>query len=111
MSTVASWFVLLGAIVSEVLGTTCMKLSAGFTKTLPSVGMFCCYGVSLVCLTFALRRIEVSVAYAIWSGVGTTLISVVGVFAFRENVSVLKIASLVLVIVGIVGLRLSFRAT
>lgn len=111
MSIAASWFFLFGAIISEVLGTTCMKLSSGFTKTLPSIGMFVCYGASLACLTFALRRIEVGVAYAIWSGVGTMLISGIGIVAFRENVSVLKILSLALVIVGIVGLKLSLRAT
>jgi small multidrug resistance pump len=101
-----SWFFLLLAIVSEVLGTTCMKLSAGFSRTLPSILMFLCYGISLVALTVAVRRIEISVAYAIWSGLGTVLIAGIGMLFFNEEIGMLKVASILLVVAGVVGLNL-----
>ncbi len=65
------WFILVAAIVLEVAGTTCMKLSAGFTRPVPSLLLWVCYAASFTARTLALKDIEVSVAYAIWSGVGT----------------------------------------
>jgi small multidrug resistance pump len=84
-----------------------MKLSEGFTRPVPSVLIFVFYAASFVALTLALKKIEVSVAYAVWSGVGTALIAVIGILYFYEAVSVLKLASLLLIIVGVVGLNLS----
>jgi small multidrug resistance pump len=102
-----SLFFLSLAIVSEVMGTTCMKLSMGFTRLLPSIFMFVFYIISLCSLTFALKKIEVSTAYAIWSGLGTALISVIGILWFQELVSTSKMVSLGLVIAGVIGLNLS----
>lgn len=101
------WAILLAAIVLEVCGTTSMKLSEGFTRTLPTVALFVFYLLSLAALTLALKRIDVSVAYAIWSGVGTALIAIIGIVYFREPVGVAKVASLGLIIAGVVGLNLS----
>ncbi len=101
------WFYLAGAIALEVAGTTSMKLSAGFTKVLPSVLIFVFYGASFVALTFALKKIDVSVVYAVWSGVGTALIAVIGIAYFRESATIIKLASIGLIIVGVVGLNLS----
>lgn len=84
-----------------------MKLSEGFTKTLPSIMMFVFYILSLVCLTYALKKIDVGVAYAIWAGVGTALIAVIGIYFFREPATLLKLGSIALIIVGVVGLHLS----
>ena len=102
-----SWLYLVLAIVLEVSGTTAMKLSQGFTKLLPSVLMFVCYGLSLSALTLALKRIEVSVAYAVWSGLGTALIATVGVLWLKEPINSLKVVSLMLIIMGVIGLNLS----
>jgi small multidrug resistance pump len=102
-----SWVYLLAAILLEVSGTTCMKLSEGFTRWMPAVLMFVLYGLSFTSLTFALKRIDVSVAYAIWSGFGTALIAMVGVLWFREPATAIKIISLGLIIIGVVGLNLS----
>ncbi len=102
-----SWFYLLLAIILEVSGTTSMKLSQGFTKTLPSVAMFIFYILSLISLTLAFKKIDVSVAYAVWSGIGTTLIALIGIFYFREPSTVIKILSIGLIITGVVGLNLS----
>jgi small multidrug resistance pump len=101
------WFYLILAILSEVAGTTCMKLSAGFTKPAPSVLMWLFYGVCFFFLTLTLKKVEVSVAYAIWSGVGTALIATVGVLYFREPVTVLKAVGILAIIGGVAALNLS----
>jgi len=103
------YYLLLLAIVFEVFGTTCMKLSEGFSKLLPSILIFVFYAISFTVFTVALKKLDVSIAYAIWAGLGTALITVIGIFWFREPVNALKMASLVLVVVGVVGLNLSDR--
>ncbi|MFO7962734.1 MAG: multidrug efflux SMR transporter [Desulfobacterales bacterium] len=101
------WLYLISAILLEVAGTTSMKLSDGFTKPIPSIFLFVFYAASFVALTFALKRIEVGVAYAVWSGVGTALIAIIGIIFFRETITALKCISLMLIILGVVGLNLS----
>ena len=98
---------LLAAIILEVAGTTSMKMSEGFTRTWPSVAMMVLYLLSIGALTLALKRFDMSVAYAIWSGVGTALITIVGIYLFKEPVSLAKLGSIALIIVGVVGLHLS----
>lgn len=102
-----SWLYLILAILLEVSGTTCLKLSHGFTKTVPSVLLFILYGCSFTSFSLALKKIDVSVAYAVWSGVGTALIATVGILWFREPLNAVKIISIGLIILGVIGLRLS----
>ncbi|WJW67880.1 multidrug efflux SMR transporter [Candidatus Chlorohelix allophototropha] len=100
--------VLLGsAIVLEVCGTTCLKLSEGFSKPLFGALMFVFYGGSFTVMSFALKEIDVSVAYAIWSAMGTAMIATIGILWFNEPLNALKLISLVLIIAGVVGLNLS----
>lgn len=101
------WLILAAAIVLEVAGTTSMKLSEGFSKLIPSAAMLVFYLLSLSALTIALKKIDVSVAYAIWSGVGTALITCIGILYFKEPVTALKMASVTMIIAGVVGLNLS----
>jgi small multidrug resistance pump len=100
------WIYLLIAILTEVVGTTMMKVSQGLSRLLPSVLMFVMYGISFVFMALALRKIEVSTAYAIWSGIGTALIAMIGIVAFRESFNIPKLAGLVLIIAGVVLLNL-----
>ena len=100
------WILLVGAIIFEVFGTTSMKLSDGFTKLVPSIVMGVCYIVSLSLLTLALRKLDVSIAYALWSGLGTLLISLIGIVWFKEPATAIKLASIALIILGVVGLNL-----
>lgn len=102
-----TWLYLALAIVLEVSGTTCMKLSEGFTKTVPSILLFVFYTLSFSMLTLALKKIDVSVAYAVWSGVGTALIATIGVLWFKEPATAIKLISLGLIIIGVVGLNLT----
>jgi small multidrug resistance pump len=102
-----SWFLLITAILFEVSGTTCMKLSMGFTRRVPTILMFVFYGLGFVPLNLALRRIDISVAYAIWSGVGTAVITTIGILWFKEPLNALKLISIALIVIGLVGLNLS----
>jgi small multidrug resistance pump len=101
-----SWILLIIAIVLEVSGTISMKLSDGFTKLGPVIAMFIFYGLGLSLLALALKKIDIGVAYAVWSGLGTAIIAVVGILWFKEPATVLKIFSLILIVMGVVGLNL-----
>lgn len=102
-----TWLYLILAILLEVTGTTCMKLSEGFTKTVPSILLFVFYILSFGMLTLALKRIDVSLAYAVWSGVGTALIVTIGILWFKEPAGALKLVSIGLIIVGVVFLNIA----
>ena len=102
-----SWLYLFLAIGLEVFGTTCMKLSQGFSKAAPSVLLFVFYGLSVVSLTLAVKRLDISVAYAVWSGLGTGLMAFIGVAWFDEPLTTLKAVALGLIIVGVVGVNLA----
>jgi small multidrug resistance pump len=101
------WIYMILAILFEVAGTTSMKFSEGFTKVWPSIFIFLFYALCFSVLTLALKTIEVSTAYAIWSGLGTVLIVTIGILWFNESVSLVKILSIVLIIIGVVGLQLN----
>ncbi|MEH2240779.1 DMT family transporter [Nostoc sp.] len=105
MST--SWIYLIAAILFEVSGTTCMKLSEGFTKLVPSVLIFVFYGLCFSFLTLALKRLEVSVAYSVWAGLGTILIAIIGIIWFRESATLIKLLSIALIIIGVIGINAS----
>lgn len=94
------------AILSEVVGTSALKASDGFSKPLPSIVVVVGYGVSFLLLSLALRSIPVAVAYAIWSGVGQALIALVAWFAFRQTLNAGEIAGMGLIIGGVVLLSL-----
>jgi small multidrug resistance pump len=106
-----AWILLFVAILFEVAGITSMKLSRGFAEPLPSIAVPVFYVFSALAVILALKRLELSTAYAIWSGVGTALAALIGVAYFREPLSLFKIASLLLVIIGVVGLSLAGRQT
>ena len=101
------WWLLAIAVTLEVAGTTCMKLSDGFTRLWPSVGIVVFYLASFACLTLALKRIDVSIAYAIWAGLGIVLISLIGVFYFDEPMTLWRTGCIALVLIGVIGLNLS----
>jgi small multidrug resistance pump len=101
------WIFLSVAILFEVAGTTSMKLSA---EIWPSIGVFVFYMCSAAAVILALRRLELSIAYAIWSGVGTALTVMIGIAYFREPLTAIKLASIALVVVGVAGLSLASKA-
>jgi small multidrug resistance pump len=95
-------FYLLLAILAEVTGTTCVKLSQGFTRLLPSVLIFVFYGLSLGFLGLALKKVDLSL--------GIAFIASVGILHFREPVTTMKMLSLALIVAGVVGLNLAGEA-
>jgi small multidrug resistance pump len=101
-----NWVILGFGIVFEVLGTVCMELAKGFTKLVPSIFVFLFYGLSLVALVFVLKKMEVSIAYAIWASMGIVLIAIIGMIFYKEPVSVPRIISILLIVAGIFGLEL-----
>ena len=100
------WIYLLIAILTEVVGTTLMKVSQGLTRLVPAVLMFVLYGISFVFMALALKKIEVSTAYAIWSGLGTALIALIGIAWFRESFNIPKLVGIILIIAGVTLLNL-----
>ncbi|KQL48489.1 hypothetical protein AN963_01375 [Brevibacillus choshinensis] len=101
-----SWVYLLLAIGLEVAGTTSMKMSEGMTKPIPSVLMFVFYVMCFSSLSLALKEMEVGTAYAIWSGLGTAAIAVIGVYFFNDLFTVKKGIAIALIISGCVLLNL-----
>jgi small multidrug resistance pump len=101
------WIYLFGAIGFEILATTLMKVSNGFTKMLPTIGTFLGYIICFTLLFTALKKIDISVAYAIWSATGIVVLSIIGVLVCNENVTLLKGVSILFIILGVIGLNLS----
>lgn len=101
-------FILLGcAIVSEVFGTTMLKLSEGFTKVWPSIGVVLGFSSAFYLLSQTLQHLQISMAYAIWSGVGTALTAVIGVLIWKDAFTWQTLVGLILIIGGVVVLNLS----
>ncbi len=105
-----SYVYLMLAILFEVIGTTSMKFAEGFSKPLPSVLVFVFYGLSIAGLVMALKHLDLSYTYAVWAGLGTALIATIGFFWFDESMSVIKLASLGLIVAGVVGLNFQGEA-
>jgi len=105
------WILLFVAILFEVAGITSMKLSRGFAELVPSIAVPVFYVLSAAAVILALKRLDLSVTYAIWSGVGTALAAMIGIAYFREPLTLIKVASLLLVVLGVVGLSLAGKQT
>jgi multidrug resistance protein EbrB len=95
------------SITGEIFGTTMLKMSEGFTVLLPSVGVLAGYGLSFYFLSLCLKTIPLSVAYAIWSGIGTALTALIGHVLWEEFFGTLKILGIILIIGGVVILSSS----
>ena len=102
-----SWLILFFAIVFEVAGTLTLKFTEGMTRLWPTVLMFVFYLISLFGLSTAVARIPVGTAYAVWSGLGTLMVFVMGILWFKEQVTALRCVSAVLIVVGVAGLYLT----
>ncbi|MEV6347172.1 multidrug efflux SMR transporter [Actinoplanes sp. NPDC051851] len=102
-----AWILLVVAIAAEVAGTTALKMSSGLTRLVPSLVVGVAYALSFTLLAFAVRYLQVSVAYAIWSGTGTAAIALIGWYAFGESLTVVKVGAMLLIIAGVVILNLT----
>lgn len=99
--------VLLGvAIAVEVLATSMLKTTEGFTRVLPTLACLAGYAVSFALVAQVVQRMPVGVVYAVWSGVGTAAVAGIGVAFLGESLNAVKAVGLVLVIIGVVALNL-----
>jgi small multidrug resistance pump len=94
------------AIVLEVIGTSALKASEQFTRLLPILIMVACYGTSFFFLSLVLRTLPVGIAYAIWSGLGIVLISMVGVVWFKQPLDLPAMLGLGLIVAGVIVVNL-----
>ncbi|MGP3921817.1 DMT family transporter [Streptomyces sp. 8N616] len=104
------WLMLSGAILAEVLGTTAMKYSDGFTRLWPSLATAAGYLIAFALLAQTLKTMSVGTAYAVWSGVGTAAIAAIGMIFLGEAASAAKLIGIALVIVGVLVLNLGGAA-
>ncbi|ENV09032.1 MULTISPECIES: multidrug efflux SMR transporter [Acinetobacter] len=101
-----NWIILFIAITAEVIATSALKSSEGFTKPVASIVVVVGYVIAFYCLSLTLKTIPVGVAYAIWSGVGIVLITTVAWFVFDQKLDVWGIIGIVLIMSGVLILNL-----
>ena len=101
------WLMLCLSIASEVAGTTALKLADGFTHLGYTAMVFVCYGLSFFVFSIAVRHLELGIAYAIWAGMGTVLIALIGIVWFRESTDLLKLLSMLAIVGGVIGLNIA----
>jgi small multidrug resistance pump len=92
---------LLMAICSEVLATSMLKAAESFTRPLPSVIVVLGYGFSFYCLSQALKTMPVGIAYAIWSGIGTVMIALVGLFFYHQTLDRAALLGISMIVAGV----------
>ena len=100
------WLMLLLAGIFEVGWTLAMKYSEGFTKLVPSIITIVGYILSAIFLAIALKKLPLGTAYAMWTGFGIVGTSVLGIFLFNEKLSLPQVICVLLIVIGIVGLKL-----
>jgi len=100
-----SWLWLCAAVVMEVAGTSLLKMSYGLTRLWPTVFMFFFYSLAFVGLSIAIKTLDVSVAYAVWSGVGIVLITLIDIFLFRAHLSGMMLFAIALILIGAIMLK------
>lgn len=106
-----AWLMLGGAIVAEVVATSALKASEGFSRLGPSVLVVLGYGAAFYLLSLTLRAIPVGVVYAVWSGIGTVLIALVGWRLFGQRLDGWSIAGMALIIAGVLVMNLLSKTT
>lgn len=105
------WLYLSAAIVAEVVATSALKSSDGFSKLWPSLLVLVGYGTAFFLLSLTLRAIPVGIAYAVWSGVGVVLIALVGWLFFNQKLDALAILGMLLIVSGVVVLNVFSKAS
>jgi small multidrug resistance pump len=105
-----AWMILGLAIVAEVIGTSALKASEGFTRPWPSVVVVLGYAVAFYCLSLVLKTMSVGVAYAIWSGLGIVLITCVAYLLYGQRIDLAGWLGMSLIIAGVVVLNLYSKA-
>jgi small multidrug resistance pump len=103
--------ILFFAVLSEVIATTSLKFSEGFTKLVPSIIVVVGYGLSFYLLSMTLKVMPIGIAYALWSGIGITLTVFLGKIIWNESLDWARITGIILIIMGILVINLFSKAT
>lgn len=106
-----NWLYLAIAIVAEVIATSALKASEGFTRPIPSTLVVIGYGIAFYMLSLTLRTIPMGVVYAIWSGAGIVLITLVGYFMFRQRLDLPALVGIGLIVAGVLVMQLFSKST
>jgi small multidrug resistance pump len=101
-----AWWLLGAAITAEVIATSALKASAGFSRLLPGSVVVIGYAAAFYFLSLTLKHIPIGVAYAVWSGAGTVLITLIGLLAFRQKMDLAGVCGIALIIAGVLVLNL-----
>jgi small multidrug resistance pump len=101
-----TYLLLFVAIVAEVVATSALKASENFTRLVPSAMVVAGYAIAFTCLSMTLKTLPLGVAYAIWSGVGTALVAMVGLLVYRQQLDLPAVAGIALIIAGTIVLNL-----
>lgn len=105
------WLFLVIAILAEVIATSCLKSSEGFTRLLPSLATITGYAIAFFFLSLALKTIPVGIAYAVWSGVGIVLISTIGWLLFKQSLDNAALLGMALILSGVLIINLFSTST
>jgi len=100
------WIYLLIAIIAEVIGTSALKASEGFSRLWPSLIVVVGYGSAFYLLSLTLKTLPVGITYALWSGIGIVLISISGWIVFGQSLDLGAIVGILLIITGITVMNL-----
>ena len=98
------------AIVAEVIATSALKASEGFSRLVPSLVVVACYGIAFYCLSLTLRTIHFGIVYGIWSGVGIVLIALAGYFVFGQVLDAPALIGMGLIVAGVLVINLFSRS-
>ncbi|MBZ0306761.1 MAG: multidrug efflux SMR transporter [Anaerolineae bacterium] len=104
------FLLLLLAILSEIVGTMSLRMSHGFTRPLPSLAVLVGYGLTFYLLSLSLKQIPLSIAYAIWAGLGTAGTVVIGTFFFQETMDLWRVFGIMLILAGVFVLNMVSNA-
>ena len=102
-----AWSLLLLAIAAEVIGTSCLKLSDGFSRLWPSVVVLLAYSTSMLLLSRVVQTIPLGITYALWSGIGIVAIVLVGVFVYRQVPTPAQLSGMALITAGVVMVNIT----
>jgi small multidrug resistance pump len=107
MANTPAWLLLLLAIAAEVVGTSCLKLSAGMSRPLPTLIVLATYGSAMLLLSRVVQTIPLGITYALWSGIGIVAIVLVGLLAYRQVPSPGQLVGMGLIAAGVVIVNLT----
>lgn len=94
------------SIIFEVIGTSLLKMTSNFTKPIPTAGVVVCYGINFFLMTLVIRTLPIGVVYAIWSGCGIVLVSIISYFLYKQSLDIPALFGIGLIVAGVVVINL-----